>query len=76
MRKSPPPAHGLAYADLRRIIYFFFVETKDRTLEELDEVFHAKNPAKYSKVVVKMRTTRLADEKGHEVVAVDAVDSA
>ena len=61
---------------LRRIIYFFFVETKDRTLEEMEEVFHAKNPAKYSKAVVKMRTTHLADEKGHEVVAVDALSSA
>lgn len=57
-------------------MWFFFVETKDRTLEELDEVFHAKNPAKYSKAVIKMRTTHLADEKGHEVVAVDAVNAA
>ncbi|KUL87884.1 hypothetical protein ZTR_03232 [Talaromyces verruculosus] len=30
------------------VIYFFFVETKDRTLEELDEVFEAKNPRKAS----------------------------
>lgn len=30
------------------VIYFFFVETKDRTLEELDEVFSAKNPVKKS----------------------------
>lgn len=29
-------------------IYFFFVETKGRTLEELDEVFDAKNPRKAS----------------------------
>jgi Sugar (and other) transporter len=29
-------------------IYFFFVETKGRTLEELDEVFEAKNPRKAS----------------------------
>jgi hypothetical protein len=56
------------------IIYFFFVETKDRTLEELDEVFHAKNPAKASKTIVRLRTTRLVDEKGHEVVAVDKVE--
>jgi hypothetical protein len=58
------------------IIYFFYVETKDRTLEELDEVFHTKNPAKASKAIVKMRTTRLVDEKGHEVVAVDRVEDA
>lgn len=29
-------------------IYFFFVETKGRTLEELDAVFEAKNPRKKS----------------------------
>jgi hypothetical protein len=29
-------------------IYLFFVETKGRTLEELDEVFEAKNPRKAS----------------------------
>lgn len=29
-------------------IYFFFVETKGRTLEELEEVFQAKNPRKAS----------------------------
>ena len=29
-------------------IYFFFVETKGRTLEELDTVFEAKNPRKAS----------------------------
>jgi hypothetical protein len=29
-------------------IYLFFVETKGRTLEELDAVFEAKNPRKAS----------------------------
>ena len=29
-------------------IYFFFVETKGRTLEELDVVFEAENPRKAS----------------------------
>lgn len=29
-------------------IYFFFVETKGRSLEELDAVFEAKNPRKES----------------------------
>jgi hypothetical protein len=29
-------------------IYFFFVETKGRTLEELDEIFEAQNPRKAS----------------------------
>lgn len=30
------------------VIYFFFPETKDRTLEELSEVFEAPNPVKKS----------------------------
>ncbi len=30
------------------IIYFFFVETKNRTLEEMNEVFEAPNPVKKS----------------------------
>jgi hypothetical protein len=30
------------------VIYFFFVETMGRTLEELDEVFSAPNPVKKS----------------------------
>jgi hypothetical protein len=30
------------------IVYFFFVETKGRTLEELTVVFEAKNPRKAS----------------------------
>lgn len=47
-----------------------------RTLEELEEVFQSKNPAKASKVVVKMKTTRLVDEKGNEVVAVDRLAEA
>ena len=28
----------------RCFMYFFFPETKERTLEELDEVFEARNP--------------------------------
>lgn len=45
-------------------IYFFFVETKGRTLEEMDEVFEAKNPRKAStKKIVAQRTTHLRD--GH-----------
>ncbi|KAK1147236.1 hypothetical protein N8T08_001975 [Aspergillus melleus] len=36
-------------------IYFFFVETKDRTLEELEEVFQAKNPRKASLKVSRTR---------------------
>jgi len=47
-------------------MYFFFVETKGLTLEELDAVFEAKNPRKES-VAIKERQKRarenaLADE--------------
>lgn len=34
-------------------IYFFYVETKARTLEELDVIFEAKNPRKASTKVVR-----------------------
>jgi hypothetical protein len=40
-------------------IYFFFVETKGVTLEELDAVFEAKNPRKAS-VEVKKLQNRIA----------------
>ncbi len=43
-------------------IYFFFVETRGRTLEELDAIFEAKNPVKESL------------KKVHAVEAVSAVD--
>ena len=33
---------------LQAFIYFLFVETKNRTLEELTEIFKAKNPVKFS----------------------------
>ncbi|KAF2501185.1 sugar transporter [Lophium mytilinum] len=36
-------------------IYFFFVETKGRTLEELDAVFEAKNPRKASTQTAALR---------------------
>jgi MFS family permease len=38
------------------VIYFFFVETKKRTMEELEGVFASKNPRKASKQVVPVRT--------------------
>ncbi|KXT02942.1 hypothetical protein AC578_10590 [Pseudocercospora eumusae] len=52
-------------------IYFFFVETKGRTLEELDEIFEAPNPRKAStaKPLVQPRSTETG-EKG-EVVLVE-----
>lgn len=55
-------------------IYLFFVETKDRTLEELDEIFEAKNPAKASrrKAVMEKQTVATGREGEHiqEVVVV------
>ena len=46
------------------VIYFFFVETKGRTLEELDEVFEAKNPRKASTEKTRLRRARVFDEDG------------
>lgn len=43
------------------IIYFFFVETAGKTLEELGEIFEAKNPRKAST----MRTKIAVDETGN-----------
>ena len=37
-------------------IYFFFVETKGISLEELDVIFEAKNPRKTSTEVKKFET--------------------
>lgn len=47
-------------------IYFFFVETKNRTLEELSEIFAAKNPVKFSlrKTEVKVVSTKDGEVKG------------
>lgn len=44
-------------------IYFFFVETKGRTLEELDLVFEAKNPRKAS---VKIHVPAAREDAGTE----------
>lgn len=45
------------------IIYFFFVETKGRTLEELEEVFQAKNPRKASYIVKQRHVIGSEEEK-------------
>jgi hypothetical protein len=45
------------------IIYFFFVETAGKTLEELSEIFEAPNPRKYSTKKVKVEVT----SSGHVV---------
>lgn len=45
------------------MIYFFFVETKGRTLEELDVVFESKDPRKASTQMVSICPVRIPDEK-------------
>ncbi|KAL2104798.1 hypothetical protein VUR80DRAFT_9627 [Thermomyces stellatus] len=52
------------------VVYFLIPETKGRTLEELDEIFEAKNPVKFSTA----KKTVAVDEAGriHEVDSEDA----
>lgn len=53
-------------------MYFFFVETKGRTLEEMDEIFEAKNPRKASTQKKKAIVRTVLDHDGQvkqEVVA-------
>jgi len=47
-------------------IYLFFVETKGRTLEELDEVFEAPNPRKASTKKSLVRRVNVKDSEGYE----------
>ncbi|KAI1084690.1 general substrate transporter [Whalleya microplaca] len=47
-------------------IYFFFVETKGLTLEELDAIFEAKNPRKASVEAKKLQKTIIKEEKANE----------
>ena len=48
-------------------IYFFFVETAGKTLEELSEIFAAKNPVKKS-----LEKTKIDIDEGGRVVRVDS----
>lgn len=45
-------------------IYFFFVETKGRTLEELDQIFEAANPRKASTTKTVLKKRVVANGKG------------
>jgi hypothetical protein len=45
-------------------IYFFFVETKGISLEELDEIFEAPNPRKASTAVKKMQARTVVTSDG------------
>jgi hypothetical protein len=54
-------------------IYLFFVETKRRTLEELDEIFDAPNPRKASTSMSLVRRVHAKDSKGldKDILVVD-----
>jgi hypothetical protein len=47
------------------VIYFLFVETKNRTLEELADIFKSKNPVAFS--LKKTKVTVIKDKQGNEV---------
>lgn len=50
------------------VIYWFFPETKERTLEELNDIFEAKNPVKASLI------KRTANQLSHNIKRDDADD--
>ena len=54
-------------------IYLFFVETKGRTLEELDEVFEDRNPRKASTAKIVVRKRVVVDKKGNEFSEIEPV---
>lgn len=45
------------------VVYFFLVETKGRTLEELSAVFASKNPRKASLAIQKVNLEEVGIEK-------------
>lgn len=51
-------------------MYFFFVETKGMTLEELDAIFEARNPRKASIEAKNMQKRIIKDERTSEGVDV------
>ena len=50
------------------VIYFFIPETKNRTLEELDDIFNSPNPTKAS-----LEKKKLALDQEANIVAVESV---
>ncbi len=58
-------------------MYFFFPETKERTLEELAEVFEAPNPVKKSlekrNTATVLSTLEVKDAKSVEVIGIEKV---
>ena len=46
------------------VIYFFFVETKGISIEELDAIFEAKNPRKASTAVKKFEQSTIVRADG------------
>jgi hypothetical protein len=48
-------------------MYFFFVETKGLTLEELDVVFAAENPREASLAAGKMQAEIIRENKASQV---------
>lgn len=48
------------------VIFFFFVETAGKTLEELSEIFEAKNPVKKS-----LEKTRVTVDEAGRVMSID-----
>lgn len=49
------------------VIYLWVVETKQLSLEELDEIFEAKNPVKKSKELTREAKRRLKEERAGQI---------
>ena len=54
-------------------MYLFFVETKGLTLEEMDEIFEARNPRKASTDVKRVKVQTVLQEDGKVVEEIKSV---